>query len=220
MLRAVVFDMDGVLLDTERVGVISWTHAASLQGKELTPAVYKGMIGLSHIGSREHLRQHGWEDPGIQQMETAAWSHYLALLERDGVPHKRGVFELLDFLDKKGILTGVATSTRTEIAQRQLDRMGVGHRFHVIIGGDQVTQGKPAPDIYLRAAERLGYSPEECVAVEDSGPGIRAAAASGMKVVWIPDICDVDSDIQRLIYATLPSLAEMAPVIEQLADWS
>jgi HAD superfamily hydrolase (TIGR01509 family) len=218
MLSAVVFDMDGLLLDTERLAMVSWMHAASLQDGELTQEVYKGMIGLDGVGTRAHLGRHGWQDAGIAKLEAAAWAHYLAALERDGVPHKAGIFDLLDFLDERKIPRAVATSTQTPIAQHKLDRVGVGDRFDVIVGGDQVARGKPAPDIYLRAAELLGCAPAECVALEDSGYGIRAAAAAGMKVIWIPDLCEVDSATQQLVFAVAPSLSETQRVIDQLAQ--
>jgi beta-phosphoglucomutase-like phosphatase (HAD superfamily) len=86
------------------------------------------------------------------------------------------------------------------------------------VGGDQVSHGKPAPDIYLRAAERLQRAPITCVALEDSGPGIRAAAAAGMKVIWVPDLCGVDRATQELAFAAAQSLSEAITLIDRLVE--
>lgn len=208
--------MDGVLLDTERVGMTAWMDAAREQGCDLTPEVFGGLIGLDGVGTRHHLRQHGWDDEASERLGRVAWAKYLRALKRDGVPLKPGVFELLDFLDARSIVRAVATSTQTDVAEQKLEQVGVRSRFHAIVGGDQVTNGKPAPDIFLRAAERLNCDPLACVALEDSGPGIRAAAAAGMRVIWVPDLCMVNPATQELAFESAPSLSDAAAIIERL----
>jgi HAD superfamily hydrolase (TIGR01509 family) len=213
---AVICDMDGVLLDTERVGMTAWMAAAGEQGLVLSRDVFAGLIGLDGAGTSHHLRQHGWEDEAIERLQHAAWAKYLQALERDGVPLKPGVFELLDFLDARSLPRAVATSTRTDIAEDKLERVALRRRFQTIVGGDQVSHGKPAPDIYLRAATLLGCDPASCVAIEDSGPGIRAAAAAGMTVIWVPDLCDVDPATQALPLARVSSLFGVITELERL----
>jgi HAD superfamily hydrolase (TIGR01509 family) len=215
-VSAVIFDMDGVLLDTERVGMAAWIDAAREQGCELTPEVYGGLIGLDAVGVRQHLRLHEWPDEAAERLGRLAWKKYLTALKRDGVPCKPGVFELLDFLEARSIPRGVATSTETSVAEQKLEHVGVLSRFDAIVGGDQVTSGKPSPDIYLRAAGRLNHAARSCLALEDSGPGIRAASAAGMRVIWVPDLCNVDRATQALAYAVAPSLSAAIGVIEPL----
>jgi HAD superfamily hydrolase (TIGR01509 family) len=217
-VTAVIFDMDGVLLDTERVGMTAWMDAAREQGCDVTPEVFTGLIGLDGAGTRHHLRHHGWEHEAIDRLQRVAWAKYVRALERDGVSHKSGMFELLDFLDQKAIPRAVATSTQTDLAERKLQRIGVLNRFHAIVGGDQVSRGKPAPDIYLRAAERLQCAPMTCVALEDSGPGIHSAAAAGMKVIWVPDLCKVDRATQELAFAAAQSLSDAVTLIDGLLE--
>jgi HAD superfamily hydrolase (TIGR01509 family) len=217
-LAAVICDMDGVLLDTERVGKTAWMNAAGDLGLDLPGELFAGLIGLDGAGARRHLRHHGWEDEAIKRLQRAAWAKYLRALERDGVPLKSGVYELLDFLDARSLARAVATSTETEAAEHKLERVGVRNRFQAIVGGDQVSNGKPAPDIYLRAAEHLKCDPACCVALADSGPGIRAAAGAGMKVIWVPDLCEVDPPTRELAFATVPSLADAIVLIERLVE--
>jgi len=216
VVSAVIFDMDGVLLDTERVGMTAWIEAAREQGCELTPEVYGQLIGLDWAGVRDRLRSHQWQDAAIERLGRLAWRKYLAALKREGVPHKAGIFELLDFLDARSLPRAVATSTETRIAEQKLESIGVKNRFDVIVGGDQVSNGKPAPDIYLRAAEQLKQPASSCLALEDSGPGIRAAAAAGMRVIWVPDLCKVDRATQELAFAEAASLSHVITLMESL----
>ena len=118
MVRAVIFDMDGVILDTERVAMRAWMSAAAEHGLELSQSLYHGLIGLSGVECRRYLKGRSWRDGDIERLETTAWTNYVELLQREGVPLKQGLFELLDFLDRKRLARAVATSTRTANAKR------------------------------------------------------------------------------------------------------
>jgi len=216
MVRAVIFDMDGVILDTERVAMRAWMSAAAEHGLELAESLYHGLIGLSGIECRRYLKSRSWQDSDIERLETTAWTNYVELLQREGVPLKQGLLELLDFLDRKRIARAVATSTRTANAKRRLEDVGVLERFEAVVGGEQVERGKPAPDIYLRAAACLGRSPDECVVLEDSRHGVRAGAAAGMAVILVPDICPIDRETELLAACMAPSLVAVIP---KLAEW-
>src|SRR5207244_841465 len=161
------------------------------------------------------LKGRSWQDGDIERLETTAWTNYVELLQREGVPHKDGLFELLDFLDRKRIARAVATSTRTANAKRRLDAVGVLGRFEAVVGGEQVERGKPAPDIYLRAAACLACSPDECVVLEDSRYGVRAGVAAGMAVILVPDICPIDRETEQLAACSAPSLMDVIPKLEE-----
>jgi beta-phosphoglucomutase-like phosphatase (HAD superfamily) len=214
---AVIFDMDGVLLDTERIGMRAWMAAATAEGLDFSEELYRGMIGLSHTGTKAYLRSRSWSEPAIERVFNSAWAIYTECLERDGIPTKAGLCELLDFLDLHGISRAVATSTATALASRHLEKASVLTRLDALVGGEQVKHGKPAPDIFLQAAKCLGRPPQECVVVEDSQPGICAAAAAGMKVIWVPDLSEIDSPTRALIFAVAPSLLHARDVIRSLA---
>jgi beta-phosphoglucomutase-like phosphatase (HAD superfamily) len=112
----------------------------------------------------------------------------------------------------------VATSTETALATRKLRQAGVLDYFEVVIGGDEVSRGKPEPDIFLLAAERLGSHPDDCLVLEDSGPGLHAAVAAGMRVILVPDRAEPAAEMRALAYAVTESLAEARTVIERLLD--
>jgi HAD superfamily hydrolase (TIGR01509 family) len=117
--------------------------------------------------------------------------HYSTSVQRqmsERVPVKAGVVELLDFLAGRGLPLAVATSAARETAERHLGRAGLLERFIAVATRDDVARAKPAPDVYLEAARRLGVAPGRCVAFEDSSIGIVAAHAAGMRAVMIPDV--------------------------------
>jgi HAD superfamily hydrolase (TIGR01509 family) len=216
MVSAVIFDMDGLMLDTERVAMRAWMSAAAEHRLDLTETIYHGLIGLGGDEGRQYLRNQSWNDSLVEQVERCAWANYTRCLEQEGVPHKDGLFELLDFLDSKPVRRAVATSTKTELAEHKLGRVGVLERFDAIVGGDQVRSGKPAPDIYLRAADRLDCAPSECIVLEDSRNGVRAAAAAGMTVILVPDLCPIDQETAQLAHCTARSLLDVIEKLEGL----
>ena len=116
------------------------------------------------------------------------WGEQISARASAGIPLKPGVLALLGALQAQGLPCAVATSTRTEAAVQHLETAGLGGYFQAIIGGEQVLNGKPAPDIYVKAAKELGADPAKCAAFEDSDPGALAAIASGAVVVQVPDM--------------------------------
>jgi HAD superfamily hydrolase (TIGR01509 family) len=186
-VSAVVFDMDGLMLDTERIALVVWRQAAADLGFALDDEVAERMVGRTSATNRLMLQMHFGESFSYDELWALADSRYLEALNRDGVPRKDGLVELLDFLAARGIPRAVATSTSPDLARHKLERAGVVQYFDIVVGGTDVERGKPAPDIFLRAAERLGKLPVECVALEDSGPGIFAASTAGMVTILIPD---------------------------------
>ena len=106
----------------------------------------------------------------------------------DGVPLKSGARECIEWLSNRGLPQSVATSTRQATAKTKLGFHGLVERFHAIVGGDQVTEGKPHPEIYITAARHMGMDPADCIVFEDSPNGVAAANASGATVILVPDI--------------------------------
>ena len=139
-----------------------------------------------------------------------AWhGAYDAIIEREGIALKPGLIELLGWLEDAAIPRAVATSTRRSRAQAKLVRTQLCERFAALVGGDEIARGKPAPDIYLEAAARLGVAPAACVALEDSEPGIRAALAAGMMPIMVPDLAPPSA---ALLAHALPVFASLAEV--------
>ena len=211
---ALIFDMDGVLFDTERVYLESCQRAASGMGLGDVGELCLSCIGitaemtrrrfLEYFGDEEILRSF-WGEAGRITRET---------LDRE-IPLKPGAREILVYLRERDIPTALASSTRTEIVRRELTQTGLIDHFSVIVGGDAVKNSKPHPEIFLKAAELLEKEPGECIIIEDSVNGIRAAEAAGITALLIPDLMIPEENIVRRAYAAVDSLFEAMELLER-----
>ena len=207
--EVVIFDMDGLMLDTERLAPQAWHDAKEALGVDFDMSLLDAMVGRNYQDCRALiLERHGEAFPTDRLMD--AWHvAYDAIVARDGIAIKHGLFDLLDWLEQAHIPKAVATSTRRSRAMAKLQSAGLASRFAALVGGDEIARGKPAPDIFLRAAERLGVQPASCVVLEDSAPGIRAALAAGMTPIMVPDQHQPAPDILASGTLVLPSLAHV-----------
>lgn len=205
-LQAVLFDMDGLLLDTERLARDIWYAVAREQGYELTDAIYLPILGTNVAGTKRIIKNAFGETTPVDAMHLEKHRRLEDAIHAGQVPVKPGVVELLDALATRGIRTAVATSTGHALARLKLQATGLLPRFEALAGGDEVAHGKPAPDVYLLAAQRLGVDPARCLALEDSGNGVRAASAAGMPVIMVPDLAPATPELRALAAAVLPDL--------------
>jgi beta-phosphoglucomutase-like phosphatase (HAD superfamily) len=189
---AILFDMDGLLIDSERVALASLDVAAARLSLEFPHHVAQKLIGLGRDGGSVVIREHLGESFPLAEF----WQHWSQdYIERvsEGVPAKLHVKTLLAAVNALGIPAAVATSTETPWAMKKLKGAGIAEHFDHIVGRDAVTHGKPAPDLYLEAARRLKVAPSNCWAFEDSLPGLHAAIASGARAHWVPDVATIAS---------------------------
>jgi len=205
---AIVFDMDGTLLDTELVfRDIVYDVSANL-GFEMTEAIHFAMVGSSHeTTNRLLVEAYGVTFPYamFDQQCRSMMRERMAL----AVPVKAGVHELLAELKGRNIPTAVATSSRSPHALGHLGAAGLLDAFVTIVTRDDVTNPKPHPEPYLLAADRLGVDPRNCLAVEDSHAGVRAAHAAGMQTIMVPDLVGPSDEIRGLCAAVLESLHDL-----------
>lgn len=206
---AVIFDMDGLMLDTERLAPRAWIDAAQTLGIEFDLALTQPMVGRNFRDCQSIITDHyGPRYPTADLMK--AWHvAYDAIVAREGIALKEGLVELLDWLEDAGIPKAVATSTRRDRAKAKLGAKDLLLRFSGLVGGDEVARGKPAPDIFLAAARLLGQPAAECIVLEDSEPGVRAALAAGMVPIMVPDLHLPSADLLALEPLILASLAEV-----------
>jgi HAD superfamily hydrolase (TIGR01509 family) len=210
-LRAVIFDMDGLLIDSERAILQSWRETAAAQSLNLDDGVWLSMVGLHETGCAELL-------DGLLGAERAERLSVQCKLDYDhkverGLPLKAGARELLQHLSDRGMPLAVATSTRGERARVKLARSGIDGYFAHVVTSSDVVHAKPAPDLYLLAARRLGIPPQDCIALEDSEFGVRAAAAAGMRVIQVPDLVPA-TELTRSLAKVVESLPLARPHLE------
>ncbi len=208
--EAVIFDMDGLMLDTEAPALRAWESAARGLGRDFDLELCRQMIGRNFGDCVALIRARHGADYPVDELTRAWAADYDTIVAAEGIALKPGLAEILDLLDERGIATAVATSTRRVRALAKLDRVGLTHRFAALVGGDEIAHGKPAPDIFLAAAARLGVAAGDCIVLEDSEPGIIGAAAAGMMPVMVPDLHQPSVEVLLLKPLVLGSLSAVA----------
>jgi len=203
---AVIFDMDGLLLDTEPLAARAWAEAAAALGVDFDDALAIAMIGRNFPDCAALVRERYGARYPVDALCDRWHAAYEGIVAREGLQVKPGAIELIEWLERQAIPRAVATSTRRERARAKLVHTALLPRFRDIVGGDEVARGKPEPDIYVEAARRLGVRAAECVALEDSAPGVRAALAAGMTPIMVPDMHPPPGDLLVLELVVLPSL--------------
>lgn len=205
---AVVFDMDGLLIDTETAARETFLEVTALGGHDVPLEVYLRMVGTSGGAGRDILKAHFGETADVEALWDAWGESFDARLEA-GVALKDGVIELLDHLDALRLPRAIATSSPRRHVQHNLSYHGLHDRFTAVIAQGDYARGKPAPDPFLKAAEALGVPPHACLALEDSHNGVRAAHAAGMMTVMVPDLLDPTEEIRGLCVRIADSLHEV-----------
>ncbi len=206
--RAVVFDLDGLMVDTERIALECWIESARTFGWEITRETCLALVGIDSRESRQVLLDRMGGSFPMSEVSARGRVRYLERLRGEGVQVKPGLIELLDWLDARAVPMAVATSTQQELALEKLALAGLRERFETIVGGDQVPRGKPAPDVYREAIARIGAEPAHCIALEDSEIGLRAAHAAGATCIVVPDLLPPSPEFEALAHAIVPSLRE------------
>ena len=194
--KYLISDMDGVLLDTENLILKMYIKSADFLGFEFPEAEFYKTIGIDSKGTGEILKDHIPVD--FEELYILKERFMAEHINEFGAPEKPCVVEGMMKIKEAGIKTALATSTFEERAMLRLSRSTLPGYFDRMAFGNEIKNGKPAPDIFLLAAERLGADPKECAVFEDSPAGIRAAKSAGMHTVLIPDTLQPDESILRL----------------------
>ncbi|MCI9083206.1 MAG: HAD family phosphatase [Lachnospiraceae bacterium] len=191
--KGAIFDMDGLMFDTERVYQQTWQELADERNIRLGDGFLKAISGTNGPYMCQVIKEYYHVSDG--SFIVAECMERIRKKLSVHVPVKEGVYEILVFFREKGIRTAVASSSSMEQIEANLKRANMRGYFDAIISGTEVENGKPAPDIFLYAAERIECLPNECLVFEDSENGIRAGYAAGCITVMVPDLIEPSPEI-------------------------
>lgn len=215
MIEAVLFDMDGLMFDTERMYQKAWLQAGRQMGVPMEPEIVDRLRGRNREGCGRVCREAFGEGFDFDAMRTACRALMARWIEEDGLPVKPGLYELLAELERRGIPAVLATSTTRDSAWGHLQRAKVDRYFLGAVCGDEVSHSKPDPEVFLKAAALAGRDPARCMVLEDSPAGVRAGAAAGCFTVMVPDLTAPDEELKKLADEILPGLRDVIPLLDR-----
>lgn len=215
MIKGVIFDMDGVMIDSERQSNYGWLSAAKEKGVEMPMWLIDSFKGAPARLSKQYFDDYfkGKLDYWETRKRRSDFVHELR--KKEGIPVKKGLYELLEYIKLSGLKCAVATSTQRESAYRTLHIIGAWEYLDGVVFGDEVENGKPAPDIFLKAASHMNLEPSECIVIEDSINGIKAGYNAKMRVVHVPDTIIISDEIRALTSIVCDDLSQIPAVIEE-----
>lgn len=216
MIKAIIFDVDGTLLNTERIFMRGWKEAGALFGYDIPQDVLLRTRAISKALATAIFKEALGEDfsySTVQKERVRISEEIIAACspEELQMPHAA---ETLAWLKEQNIPMAVASSSSYQHTKEHLEHAGLFHYFQAAVGGDMIQNGKPAPDIFLKAAELLAIPTEECVVVGDTPADVMAAHAAGMRMVLIPDLVAVTEQTRELSSMILASIAELPDALQ------
>ena len=213
MIKAVIFDMDGILIDTEKWMNVYWQQAAKEAGFEVTREDGLAIRSLAGKYAGPYLRGifgESFDYEAIRERRKELMREHIA---KYGIEKKPGVDDILSYLAEKNMKRAVATATDPERTKQYLTQIGIYDKFDKIVSATTVENGKPQPDVYLYACEQIGEKPEDCIAVEDSPNGILSAYRAGLSVVMVPDLTEPDEETAKMLYARIDTVSGLKGIV-------
>ena len=214
MVKAVIFDMDGLMIDSERVTYDGYVIECAKLGHTMTKDFYKTLLGKPIKGIYDQFHKEFGEDFPIEEVIQKVHKYMADLFENEGVPIKKGLVDLLKYLKENNYKTIVATSSNRNRVDVILKSANITQYFDDSICGDEVTKGKPNPEVFLKSCEKLGVSVEDAVVLEDSDAGIQAASSANIKVICVPDMKYPEEEYASKTYKIVDSLEDVLTLLK------
>lgn len=218
-IKAVLFDMDGLMVDTESLATEAFIHSAKKQGYDMTKEETLMVLGFTTKSIYEF-----WEnyfknsDVSGKQLVDDHYKYIENVLFTTGPKKMPYIEELLKYLKENNYKVAVASSSNMNHIINNMEKTGLKKHIDEFASGAEVKNGKPAPDVFLLAAERLGVEPKKCLVLEDSKAGVIAGSSAGAKVIMVPDMFEPDDECKEKAYKIVNNLGEVINMLEENND--
>ena len=215
-IKAVLFDMDGLMVDTESLATEAFIHSAKKQGYDMTKEETLLVLGFTTKSIYEF-----WEnyfknsDVSGKQLVDDHYKYIENILFTTGPRKMPYIEELLKYLKESNYKVAVASSSNMNHIINNMEKTGLKKYIDGFASGAEVKNGKPAPDVFLLAAERLGVEPKKCLVLEDSKAGVIAGSSAGAKVIMVPDMFKPDDECKEKAYKIVNNLGEVINMLEE-----
>lgn len=214
MIKAIIFDMDGTMIDTESIKENGWKYAGNCLGIIIDDAILSEIRGTNKKYIKE-LFSIKFNNINFEELYEKREEFIKKNIETNGIKLKEGLMEILEFLKNNNYKIAVASSSHEKTIREYLKKINILHFFDIVLGGDMVKNGKPDPEIYLKAVELLNLPKEECIGVEDSINGVLSVHRAGINAIMIPDLEQPTEEIEDILYAKLDSLLNMIDLLKK-----
>lgn len=216
MIKLVIFDMDGLMFDTEQINYRAFSEIVKEEGYEPTFEQFIAFLGLNAQSIQKLYRTYYGEDVDAQGLYKKVGQRSRKIAKEEGVPVKKGLRELLSVLKEKGIPCAVASGSDLDVIQAHLKQTGLTENFDQVVSSRGIKRGKPFPDIFLNICEHFQIKPEDTLVLEDSTNGVQAALSGNIPVINIPDLLSIPEEQQEKCVAVLKDLTEVIPYINEM----
>lgn len=213
----IIFDMDGLMFDTEKISYVAWKEAAALYNYQIDSALFEKTIGTNLINTKKIYGEFFGDRFPFDLISEERVKISEEMIKSNGVPIKKGLYELIQYLNQNKVKMAVATSTSRKRALNLLRLVQLENYFDYILCGDEIENSKPNPEIFLKVAKELKCTPSKCLVLEDSELGVTAAYNAGMVPIMIPDLKEPSTEIQSLIFRRMNNLLDVKLFLEDSA---
>ncbi len=212
-INAVIFDMDGTMIDTEKIKENGWKYAGDCQNIVIDDTIISEMRGTNKEYCKELLCKK-FRNINFKKLYNDRNEFIERYINTNGIKMKKGLIEILRFLKNNHYKIAVASSSEEETIRRYLTKIKILDFFNVIVAGDMIENGKPNPEIYLKAVEELNVPKEQCIGIEDSNSGILSVYRAGLKPIMIPDLEEPTKEVKNVLYRRMGSLLDVIKLLE------
>ncbi len=214
-INAVIFDMDGTMIDTEKIKENGWKYAGDCQNIVIDDKIISEMRGTNKEYCKEVLCKK-FKTINFKKLYNDRNEFIERNINTNGIKMKKGLIEILQFLKNNNYKIAVASSSEEETIRSYLTKIKILDFFDVIVAGDMIENGKPNPEIYLKAVEKLNVPKEQCIGIEDSNSGILSVYRAGLKAIMIPDLEEPTEEVKNILCAKLNSLVEVIKILQNM----